>query len=381
MRILHTSDWHLGRQFHGMSLEEDHDAILAQIEQAIAEHHPDLLIIAGDIFDRTSPPQSALVRFGNFIRRVTDRSDLSVVMIAGNHDSAAQIGMMGVLPSGGRSLVRGPIDRDELPLVLQDEHGDVAISALPFSYEYAARSCFEDDGIACPADVLRAQISSARRHVPDGARWIIVAHAFVQGASTSEGERSLSRTVGGIETVPASIFDGANYVALGHLHRPQTAGAPHIRFSGAPLAFGLDEEGDQKSLTLVDLHADGLVDIALVPLKPRRGIRTIRGKLAELIAAEEVCDDFTGVVLTDEAPQIDPMKRIREKFPNAVHLRYERQRQDIALAISTGQSALDDPKKLVSDFMAFVRDAALTPSEGAVLDNVLAEIREEAEAK
>jgi len=364
-----------------MSLEEDHDTILAQIEQAIAEHHPDLLIIAGDIFDRTSPPQSALVRFGNFIRRVTDGSDLSVAMIAGNHDSAAQIGMMGVLPSGGRSLVRGPIDRDELPLVLQDEHGDVAISALPFSYEYAARSCFEDDGIACPADVLRAQIESARRRVPDGARWIMIAHAFVQGASTSESERSLSRTVGGIETVPASIFDGAHYVALGHLHRPQTAGAPHIRFSGAPLAFGLDEEGDQKSLTLVDLNADGSVDIALVPLKPRRGIRTIRGKLAELIALEAVCDDFTGVVLTDEAPQIDPMRRIREKYPNAVHLRYERQRQDIARAIAAGQSALNDPKKLVSDFVAFVRDADLTAPEGAVLDGALAEIREEAEAK
>lgn len=224
-----------------MPLDQDHDTVLAQVEQAAAEHHPDLLIIAGDIFDRATPPQSALTRFGDFIRRVTSGNEMAVVAIAGNHDSAAQIGMLGVLPSGGRSLVRGPIDREERPLVIPHKDGPVAVSALPFSYEFAARACFQDDSIDCPAQVLRAQVESARRYLPEGARWVIVAHAFVDGAKSSEGERPLSRVVGGIETVPASAFDGAHYVALGHLHRPQQVGAPHIRYSGAPLAFGLDE--------------------------------------------------------------------------------------------------------------------------------------------
>ena len=377
MRMLHTSDWHLGRQFHGLPLDEDHDIILDQVADAIEEHRPDVLIIAGDIFDRTTPPQSALSRFGDFIRRVTHDSELAVVAIAGNHDSAAQIGMLGVLPSGNRSLVRGPVEADERPLIIEDGHGPVAISALPFSYEYAARACFEDDSISCPADVMRAQVESARRHLPEGARWVIVAHAFVEGASSSEGERPLSRTVGGIETVPASAFDGANYVALGHLHRPQKVGAPHIRYSGAPLAFGLDEEDDQKSLTLIDLAADGSVEIEEVPLTPHRKVRTVRGKLQELLQTSEISQDFTGIILTDETPQIDPMKRMREKFPNAVKLTYERERERVLSEIADREPVLSNPKDIISSFVEFVRDESPTEPEQAIIDEALAEAQHE----
>src|SRR5579859_6223229 len=200
LRILHTSDWHLGRQFHGAALDTDHDLILSQVETALRRYRPAVLIIAGDIFDRQTPPQAALRRFGEFVKRIGASGDTAIVLIAGNHDSAPQIGMMGVLANAERSLVRGPLDREEQPLVLRDEHGPVAISALPFAYEFAARACYEDEAIASPRDVLAAQLASAWRHVPDGARWVVVAHAFVEGAATSEGERPLTRAVGGIET-------------------------------------------------------------------------------------------------------------------------------------------------------------------------------------
>jgi DNA repair protein SbcD/Mre11 len=376
MRILHTSDWHLGRYFHAVPMEKDHDVILAQIAGIIAREQPDLLIIAGDIFDRAVPPQSALTRFGRFIRDVTQGGKLAVVIIAGNHDSAAQIGMMGVLPTGGLSLVRGPIAADERPLIVHSSDGDVAISALPFSYEFAARECFEDDAISCPADVLGAQLKSARAHVPPGARWVVVAHAFVTGGSASAGERPLSRIMGGIETVPAELFDGAHYVALGHLHRPQTVGSDRIRYSGAPLGFGFDEEGDQKSVTIVDVAPDGSVSIRPVPLEPKRGIRTIRGKLAELIEAPELCEDFTSVVLTDETPQIDPMRRIRTKYPNAVRLSYERERSSTSEQLNASRSALDDPAGVVSDFMIAVRDH-LSEAERAIVDETFVDLRGE----
>lgn len=210
MRFLHTSDWHLGRQFHGVSLEEDHDATIAQVEKAIVEHQPNALIIAGDIFDRLTPSQAALRRFSDFIRKVTADGKLAIVLIAGNHDAAAQIGAMGILANTAHALVRGPLDRDERPLLIADEHGVVAISALPFGYEFSARACYENEDINCPADVLAEQIASARRHLPEGVRWVVAAHAFVEGASTSEGERPLTRSVGGIETVPASLFEGAH---------------------------------------------------------------------------------------------------------------------------------------------------------------------------
>jgi len=354
MRILHTSDWHLGRQFFQLSLDEDHDVILGQIDAAILEHEPDLLIIAGDIFDRAGPPQSALARLRDFLVRVTANPGLAVVIIAGNHDAAAQIGMLGVLAPLDKALIRGPLDAGDLPMVIEDEYGPVAISALPFSYEFAARACFENDDISCPADVIAAQVEAARAHVPSGARWIVVAHSFVEGATSTESERSLSRTVGGIETVSSDVFCGAHYVALGHLHRAQQVGAAHIRYSGAPLAFGFDEEGQEKSLTLVDLKEDGSVEATSIPLTPRRLVRTLRGKLDELTSASEGSGDFIRVVLTDETPQIEPMKRIRILYPNAVQLTYEHNERDIEQKLTESRKAIDDPATLVADFIEFV---------------------------
>lgn len=377
MRILHTSDWHLGRQFHGVSLDEDHDVVLDQVRGAIDLYRPQVLIIAGDVFDRASPPQSALSRLGAFLRRVMGGNDLVVVIIAGNHDSAAQIGMLSVLAAGNRTLVRGPLDRDERPLIVDHPEGQVAISALPFAYEFAARACFEEEGISCPADVIRAQMASARQHLPEGARWVVVAHAFVDGAAASESERPLSRTVGGIETVPASAFEGAHYVALGHLHRPQAAGATHIRYSGAPLAFGFDEEGQEKSLSLVDIAADGSVVVTPLPIMPHRNVRTIRGKLIELLAAPRGSEDFIKAILTDEAPQIDPMKRIREIYPNAVQLSYERERPRPEAQKGQGHHAPDTPQQIVSNFVDFVRGEALSSSEDALVGQQLAAIAQE----
>lgn len=367
MRILHTSDWHLGRQFHGLSLEQDHDHVLSQIFSMIEDHRPDVVIVAGDIFDRANPPQSAIKRLSEFLTMVRASSDAAIVLIAGNHDSAAQIGALGVLANDGEAIVRGPLDEDEKPLIISDSHGPVAISALPFAFEYAARVCFEDDEIACPADVIRAQLASARKHVGDNMRWIVVAHAFVDGAATSESERPLIRTVGGIETVSASAFDGAHYVALGHLHRPQSVGQDHVRYSGAPLVFGFDEEGQEKSVSLIDLAPDGSVEVAEIPIKPLRKVRSIRGRLLELLAATEVSDDLVRVVLTDQTPQIDPMKRIREFYPNAVQLAYERNERPVAQRLDEQRAAIEDPKTLASTFLEIVRGDALSDTETAIV--------------
>ena len=371
MRILHTSDWHLGRQFHGLSLDGDHDHILVQILAVIDDERPDVVIIAGDIFDRANPPQSAITRLSQFLTTVRAASDAAIVIIAGNHDSAAQIGAMGVLADGGVAIVRGPLDEDERPLVVSDAHGPVAISALPFAFEYAARLCFDDDGIGCPADVIRAQLASARKHVAEGMRWVVVAHAFVDGAATSESERPLTRMVGGIETVSAAAFEGAHYVALGHLHRPQPVGLDHIRYSGAPLAFGFDEEGQQKSVSLIDLAADGTVMVTEVPLRPLRQVRTIRGKLLELLAATEVSNDIVRVVLTDDTPQIDPMKRIRAFYPNAVQLSYERNERPVELRLEEQRAATDDPHTLSSAFLEFIRGEPLSEAEAQIVASAL----------
>jgi exonuclease SbcD len=272
-----------------MPLEEDHEAILDQIVQAIVTHRPDVLVIAGDIFDRAAPPASAVRQFNKFLTRVARETAAAVVMIAGNHDSGDRIGAMSIMTDARRALIRGPVTTEEIPLVLEDAHGLVAFSALPFAYEYAARECFGDEHIATPEDVLRVQIAAARAKLPAGARWVIVAHAFVAGGNSSEGERPLAR-VGGIETVRPEVFDDAHYVALGHLHRPQSVRTAHIRYAGAPLAFGFDEVDEPKSMSLVDLDADGAATIGTVPFAPPRGLRVLRGKLADLVVSEPTVD-------------------------------------------------------------------------------------------
>lgn len=157
----------------------------------------------------------------------------------------------------------------------------------------------------------------------------------------------------------------------GHLHRPQSIGHDHVRYSGAPLAFGFDEEGQEKSVSLIDLAPDGSVDVTEIPIKPLRQLRSIRGKLLELLAATEVSHDLVRVVLTDETPQIDPMKRIREFYPNAVKLAYERNERPVAQRLEEQRAAIDDPQTLASTFLEFVRGDALSETETGIVASAL----------
>ncbi len=380
MRILHTADLHLGRQFNGISLEEDHQAILDQILQIIAEHGPDALVIAGDVFDRAAPPATAVRQFNAFLSRVARETAAAVVMIAGNHDSGDRIGAMSIMTDARRALIRGPVAADEIPLILEDAHGPVAFSALPFSYEFAARECFQDEAFNTPEDVLRAQVAAARRHVPDDARWVVVAHGFVTGANVSEGERPLAR-VGGIETVGSEVFDGAHYVALGHLHRPQSAGAAHIRYSGAPMAFGFDEGGEAKSVCLVDLDGVGAATIQTILLRPLRGVREVRGKMADLVL-NTPSNDFVKVILTDETPLIDPMKRLREIFPNACQLAYARDEKPKEFnAALLARIEVADPIQVIGNFLEYVRDEKLAESELELITSGLHGLNDEERAQ
>lgn len=379
MRILHTSDLHLGRQFNGISLDEDHDAVLDQIWRALVDHSVDVLVIAGDIFDRAAPPATAVRQFNSFFERVAYETDAAVVMIAGNHDSADRITSMSIMTDNARALIRGAVSAYEKPLLLADEHGPVAFSGLPFSYEYAARECFEDETMQTPEDVLSAQVVSARANIPDGARWVVAAHAFVSGASSSDSERPLTR-VGGIETVRPEIFDGANYVALGHLHRPQTVGADHIRYSGSPLAFSFDEVDAQKSMYAIELDGAGIAMVETIPFTPVRGVRVLRGKHAELLLAEPSAD-FVRAVLTDDAPVIDGMKRLREVFPNACDLTYERDERALEIKSFDAQpTRVVDPVDVIGDFLEAVRAERINNTELGVVTTALQDIRQEEDA-
>lgn len=372
VKILHTSDWHLGRQFHGASLEADHDHVLSQVMDAMKRFDPDALIIAGDIFDRAAPPADAVRQFNGFVGRVASETRAAIILIAGNHDSGDRIAALAALADRNRVLIEGPINPCPAPLVLHDAHGAVAFSALPFSNEYAAGRAFGTAEIRAQADIVAFQIEAARARVPEGARWVIVGHVFVASASPSESERKIA--VGGLETVPSSLFDGAHYVALGHLHRPQAVGAPHIRYSGSPLMFGFDELDAPKSMTLVDLDGAGAVSLVEIPFVPLRPVREIRGSFAGLLAAAEAAPsgDFIRIVLDDTGDIVNPMGRFRDFYPNAMTLVFSRNDTPAHMhcdAASIGRAI--EPRHLITDFFRLVRENPLDETEQAIIDRAM----------
>ncbi|MBL8537037.1 MAG: exonuclease SbcCD subunit D [Hyphomonadaceae bacterium] len=371
MKILHTSDWHLGRQFHGQPLEADHAHVLEQVLDAVRTHRPDALIIAGDIFDRASPPAEAVRLFNSFVERFSAGSDAAIVLIAGNHDSGDRLASLAALADRRRVLIRGPLISEERPLIITDAHGPVAFSALPFGNEFAARECFPDACIAKPSDVIAAQVAAARAHVPAGARWVIVAHAFVANACASESERPIS--VGGVDTVHPEAFNGAHYVALGHLHRPQFTGKPHIRYSGSPLAFSFDEGEAQKSMCLVDLKADGAVTHELLPFTPLRRVRTITGLFAGLLAtaAANPSDDFLEIVLTDQGAIVDAMGRLRQHYPNALRMRIAAMETASAVTPSKNAVIAVEPMPVIEEFFTHVRGTGLHDDERVIVESAL----------
>jgi len=380
MRLLHTSDWHLGRTLAQESLLDDQAHLLDQVFQAIVDHRVDALIIAGDLFDRAVPRKEAVQLFNDFLARVYADTPAAIVAIAGNHDAPDRIGFNAALQDPRRVLIRGPLRDRPHPLVLHDEHGEVAISALPFSEVYAARDVFEDPAIVSPADVLAAQVAQARGHVPAGARWVVTAHAFVEGGRITETERPLTQ-VGGIETVPAATFEGAAYVALGHLHRAQEAGAAHIRYSGAWMGFGFDEAEETKSLSLVDLDGAGSVTVRTLPLSSLRPLRVLTGRLQELLQAGRIAAGaapaLIKAVLTDEGALIDAIGQLRAVYPHVLQL--ERSNRPMLTGPGAAAAMVDrrDPTRVIAAFLEAVRGQGPDASETAIITATLADVEVE----
>lgn len=381
MRILHTSDWHLGRTLAQESLLDDQAQLLDQVFEAVVEHRVDALIIAGDLFDRAVPRREAVQLFNDFLARVYGETGAAIVAIAGNHDAPDRVSFNAALQDPRRVLIRGPLRDRPHALVLSDNHGQVAFSALPYCEIFAAREAFDDIGIASPAHVLAAQLAQARQHVPAGARWVVTAHAFVEGGRITETERPLAQ-VGGIETVPSAVFDGAAYVALGHLHRAQEAGAQHIRYCGSWMGFGFDEADEAKTLTLVDLDAAGVSCITEIPLVSPRPLRVVTGQLADLVAAGRApgalgANALIKAVLTDEGALIDAIGQLRAVYPHVLQL--ERLNRLAAIGPGAAAAVVDrrDPIKLVGSFLDAVRGKGPDEVEARMIDETLTDLQSE----
>jgi len=333
MRLIHTADWHLGRLFHNVHLTDDQEHLLEQLVALVAEVKPAAVLIAGDLYDRAVPPTEAVELLDSVLTEIVDGYGVPVIAIAGNHDSAVRVGFAAsLLRERGLHMV-GELPQAASPIVLRDEHGPVHVHALPYADAAEARYAYGDETIHDQQAVAAAGVARALAATPAGERRVAVAHAFVAGALESESERPLS--VGGATQVPAAVFDGFDYVALGHLHRPQTCGSETVRYSGSLLKYSFAEHDHDKSVSLVEIGAPGSADgdvgaagrarvtVETVAFTPRREVRRLEGTLAELLARgafDPRPDDYVLAALLDRGALLDPIGRLRSVYPNALSI-------------------------------------------------------------
>lgn len=408
MKLIHLSDLHLGKRVNEFSMLEDQNYILNQILQRIDEEQPDGVILAGDIYDKPVPPAEAVELFDEFLVKLSHR-DLQVFIISGNHDSAERLAFGGRLMEGSGIHFAPVYDAKVAPLPLSDEHGTVDVFLLPFvkpanvrkAYEAAAASRSgsapetagpEDADAGKPedaenrntteiktyTDAIRAAI--ACMEIDPAHRNVLVTHQFVTGALRSDSEET-SLSVGGTDNVDAAVFASFDYVALGHIHRPQNmSGEPKIRYCGTPLKYSFPEATHEKSITVVELGAKGDVEIRTIPLQPLRDMVELCGTYEELTAKSfyehtTYPQDYVHITLTDEEDVPEAMGRLRVIYPYLMKLDYDNQRTRASVQIE-GASRMEEktPKQLFAEFYQMQNNTELSQEQDAFLDDLIGSI-------
>ncbi|MFG3509541.1 exonuclease SbcCD subunit D [Streptomyces sp. NPDC047821] len=357
MRMLHTSDWHLGRSFHRVNLLDAQAAFLDHLVATVREHDVDVVLVSGDIYDRAVPPLPAVELFDTALHRLAD-AGVPTVMISGNHDSARRLGVAaGLIEKAGIHLRTDPAGVGS-PVLLADAHGDVAFYGLPYLEPALVRDRFGAANAGHEA-VLTAAMERVRADLAGrtpGTRCVVLAHAFVAGGEPSDSERDI--TVGGVAAVPAGVFDGADYVALGHLHGSQAL-TGRIRYSGSPLAYSFSEADHRKTMWLVDLDGDGAVRAERVDCPVPRPLARLRGRLDDLLADPALTrheESWIEATLTDPVRPAEPMARLAERFPHVLSLLFAPERAENDHLASYGQRLRDrDDQQIAEDFVAHVR--------------------------
>ena len=319
MRLLHTADWHLGRSFHGASLLDHQAEFLAWLSELARAEAVDVVLVAGDVYDRALPPAEAVALASEGFAALAG-DGRQVVVIPGNHDSAQRLAFAApLLARAGLHLLTDPVRCDEPVLA-----GPLAIYGIPYLEPELAGPALGAEGRGHGAVLAAATERVRAAHAARGGEraCVVVAHAFVAGGAPTDSERELS--VGGAAQVPAGAFAGADYVALGHLHRPQAV--PGGRYSGSPLALSFSEAADVKSVTIVDIEPGAPVRTTTVACPVPRGLTRLRGSLDELLsqpALEAHAADWVEATLTDAGRPLDAMVRLQARFPYAVSLVFE----------------------------------------------------------
>lgn len=388
MRILHTSDWHIGRSFHGSSTLGALEQVLDELVTQVREQLVHVVIVAGDVFDSSMPAADC---YGVLTRALTGirETGARVVVTSGNHDSAARLGFLAPLLEDGVHVLTDAAVVGT-PITLSDEHGPVHFYGVPYLEPALVRRTWPDVSLRTQEQVVGHAMSLVNADRAErGGRSVAIAHCFAAGVEpTPQLEREVRQDLrqGSLDVVPLSDFKGPDYVALGHIHGRAEL-VPQIRYSGAPLHYSFGEAHKPRGSWLVDLDADGVSDIAWLDLPVPRRLTVLRGELEDLLenpAFDAHIDDWICAVLTDRLPQREPMRRLRERFPHCATIDLQPERDGEAADTRTYRErvgrGVPDPQ-VIDDFLDHVRRGErASDDERQLLADVISEHRAQATA-
>ena len=370
-------DLHIGKRVHDFSMLEDQRYILDQMMKIFAEQKVDGVLIAGDVYDKTVPSAEAVQLFDEFITGLA-KAEIPVYMISGNHDSAERLSFGAKLFESSDIYISQVYDGEMKRIVLKDQYGPISVYLLPFLKPAAVRHALQRDDINTYEEGVMAALQECE--IDTTQRNVLVAHQFVTGADRSDSEETW---VGGLDNVSAEVFKDFDYVALGHIHRPQKMGRETLRYSGTPLKYSFSEAGHQKSVTVVELGAKGDLQVRTVPLSPRRDLTQLRGSYMELTARDyytngDFQQNYLHITLTDEQDVPDAMGRLRSIYPYLMLLDYDNARTRALGQVHDGAATeKQSPFDVFAEFYRRQNGTDLTEEQAAFLRSQMESVWEE----
>ncbi len=377
MKLFHLSDLHIGKRVNEFSMIEDQKYILKRILDLAEEEKPDGIILAGDIYDKQIPSAEAVQVFDEFITRLAGRA-IPVFIISGNHDSAERLAFGGRLLNS-RGIYLSPVyDGSVTKIPLKDQYGTVWIHLLPFIRPSTVRHVFENEADLVTDVQTAAETVIRHMEIDLKDRNILVAHQFVTGASRCESE---DVQVGGLDNIDAAVFTPFDYTALGHIHSPQNVGTDRVRYCGTPLKYSFSEVDQEKSITVVELEKKGTIRTSLLPLKPLRDMRKLRGTYLELTDRSFYRDmnreDYIQVTLTDEDDVPDGLQKLRVIYPNIMQLLYDNQRTKTTQEVDAAQAVEKKTEiELFYEFYELQNNQPMTKQQKDFAEQLIREIKE-----
>lgn len=373
MKILHLSDLHLGKKVNEFSMINDQQYILNQILNIADNENPDCVIIAGDIYDRPSPSAEAVQIFDDFLFCLSERK-LPVFIISGNHDMAERISFGGRLMKSSNIHIAPVFNGKITPIELKDEHGSINLYMIPFIKPFNVRKFFPDKKIEDYTDAMKIVIENM--NVNSDNRNILIIHQFITGASFSESEEL---SVGGTENIDADIFDDFDYVALGHIHRPQNVRGERIRYCGSPLKYSLKEANQQKSVTIVEIGEKGNLNIRTSPLTPERDMKVYKGTYKEITDPDFYdnikTDEYIFITLTDEEDIPDANRKLRKIYPYMMQLSYDNSRtRNHSIIKNDIKNEKIPPMQLFAEFYEAQCNHKMSSEQYEFVDNLIKEV-------